>query len=87
MFQKEVQKLVKQISLKFYIKENEVEEIANSQFKFIRDMIVNADVENHDTFKSTKLLHLFKILPSKERLYHINRRKQLKDENNNRETE
>ena len=81
MFQKETQRIIKSISLDLAIPEKYIEEVIASQFKFTKDTIISATKGEVKTFKTIKLHKLAKIVPSKERLYYLNKRKKEKDEN------
>lgn len=86
MVQREVQKIIRRLAEENSIPEAKIEEVVNSQFKFIKETIINADRADIESFKSIKLMKLFKLVPSKERLYHINRTNKLKDESKNQES-
>jgi len=81
MFQKETQRIIKSISLDLAIPEKYIEEVIASQFKFTKDTIISATKGEVKTFKTIKLHKLAKVVPSKERLYYLNKRKKEKDEN------
>lgn len=85
MFQKETQRIIKSISLDLAIPEKYIEEVIASQFKFTRDAITSATKNEINTFKTIKLYKLAKVVPSKERLYYLNKVKQKKDEDQSKQ--
>lgn len=85
MFQKETQRIIKSISLDLAIPEKYIEEVIASQFKFTKDTIISATKGEVKTFKTIKLHKLAKIVPSKERLYYLNKRKKEKDEDQSKQ--
>ena len=85
MFQKETQRIIKSISLDLAIPEKYIEEVIASQFKFTKDAITSATKGEVKTFKTIKLHKLAKIVPSKERLYYLNKRKKEKDEDQSKQ--
>lgn len=71
MFQKETQKIIKSMSLDYYIEQKRVEEVVASQFKFARDVIVSAEKNKIDTFKIVMLPKFGKFVPNKRMIYYI----------------
>jgi nucleoid DNA-binding protein len=86
MFQKETQKIIKSMSLDYYIEEKRVEEVVKSQFQFVRDQLVNVDRNDVKSYKTIKLLKFGKFIPNTRMLYYILKAKNKKDENNPEES-
>lgn len=81
MFQKETQKIIKSMSLDYYIEQKRVEEVVASQFKFARDVIVSAEKNKIDTFKIVMLPKFGKFVPNKRMIYYIMNNVNKKNEN------
>lgn len=65
------EKILKDISLVYYIPLEVVEEVVDSQFKFIKDTISGVDREDPDSFVNIQVTHFgkFAYKPKKKRFY------------------
>lgn len=88
IFQKKTQQIIKSMSLDYYIEEKRVEEVVESQFKFVRDVIVSSEKDNIDTFKIVMLPKFGKFIPNKRMIHYIinNKLKKRNNENSNKES-
>jgi len=55
--EKKKKKLIKKLSLENNIPIENVEEITNSQFEMVKDIISSADIRDLSTFKSIRLIN------------------------------
>jgi nucleoid DNA-binding protein len=69
--QKEVEKIIKQISHKYYIPVKDVEDIIKSQFLFVKEVIQSAERDKEESFKVVQLPKFGKFVVAKNRIKHI----------------
>jgi len=69
--QKQIDKIIKEISLKYRIPVKDVEDVVKSQFALVREVIESATKDQEDTFKTIQLPLFGKFLVKKNRIKYI----------------
>ena len=80
-------KIINEISLKHDVPVKDVEEMVNSQFSFVKEVIQSAEKDMEDTFKTVKLPVFGKFTGNKLAIRHIIRNKKKNGVRSNESTE
>ena len=56
LHEKKIKQLIHKIGLKYNLTDKQVEEIINSQYEFIKEKILEVDIEDEDNLKSNFLI-------------------------------
>ena len=81
--QKEINKIIKHLSLLYYIPSKDVEDAIKSQFLFVKRKIEEAERDKLETFKTIKLLSFGKFIVKKDMFNHMLKAKQKKKDREN----
>ncbi len=80
MIQKEVEKVIKDISLRYGIPYHVARDVINSQFEKTREALKEGEYNNPDTFKTVHLKYLGKFFASDRKIKKIHDSKQRKND-------
>lgn len=69
--QKEIEKIIREISHKHNIPKKDIEEAIKAQFAFVREVIESAEKDIEETFKIVQLPLFGKFLVKKNKIKHI----------------
>lgn len=76
--QKKINKIIKHLSLLYYIPSKDVEDVIKSQFLFVKRKIEEAERDKLETFKTVKLLSFGKFIVKRDMFNHMLKNKNKK---------
>jgi hypothetical protein len=75
---KQLQRLIKDLSLRYNLPEEEIIRINESQYELIVEVIRNSKRDDPNGFTNCKLIHIGKLVVNPERIKHILAKKEKK---------
>ena len=72
---KEIERIIKQLSLRHCIPKDVVKEIVDSQFRFVKNVMESADREDEESFKTVYIPYVGRFGVKPGRLKYLNKKK------------